>query len=160
MAAAIRATDTILIAAAPREVWRVLTNFSRYQTWWPDNVPVRALEVPPTLVGAELEIRPKGGPPFRCRLDQLVEEEELVFRYHAGPYQGTGTWRLAWTGAGTEVSYTADLTSDHWLLRFFSRLTDLGRAHSRLMRPVLAGLRRTVTGRPERRSGPPREDLI
>ena len=160
MAAAIRATDTILIAAAPREVWRVLTDFGRYQAWWPGNVPVRALQTPPELVGAELEIRPRGGPPFRCRLERLVAEEELVFRYCAGPYQGTGTWRLAWTGGGTAVSYTADLTSDQWLLRFFSRLTDLGRAHSRLMRPVLAGLRRTVSGRPKRRGGWPSEELI
>ena len=160
MPARIRATDTILIAAAPREVWRVLTDFTRYPAWWPDNVRVRAGDIPPGLVGTELDIRPKGGPGFRCRLEQLREEEELVFRYHAGPYQGTGAWRLTWTGSGTQVTYLTDLTSEHWLLRFFGRLTDLGRAHSRLMRPVLAGLRRAVTGRPDRRPGRPRDGLV
>lgn len=151
MPARIEATDRIAIAATPDEVWRVLTRFEGYPGWWPRNVRVRVLARPADLLGATLEIHPAGGPTFRCRLESLVPETELVFRYLDGPYQGTGTWRLAWTGAGTEVTYAADLTSDHWLIRFFARLTSLGGAHSRLMQPVLAGLRRAVTGRPDPR---------
>lgn len=154
MPARIQATDQIMIAAAPAEVWRVLTAFDTYHRWWPRNVRVTAVSTPADLIGTVLEIHPKGGPPFQCRLETAAPESELVFRYVEGPYQGIGTWRLAWTGAGTQVTYRADLTSDHWLLRFFARLTDLGGAHSRLMQPVLAGLRRAVTGRPD-----PRERL-
>jgi uncharacterized protein YndB with AHSA1/START domain len=131
-------------------VWQVLTDFARYPDWWPRNIRISPAGAPADLVGTDLRIQPRGGPAFRCRLERLVPEAELVFRYHDGPYRGTGVWRLERTATGTRVSYQADLVSDHWLLRFFSRLTDLGGAHSRLMKPVLAGLRRAVAGQPER----------
>lgn len=159
MPAIIRATDQILVPAPPADVWRVLTDLAHYPDWWPRNIRVRPAANPAGLIGSDLEIQPRGGPAFRCRLEEMVPEAELRFRYHDGPYRGTGTWRLERAAIGTRVSYQADLESDHWLLRLLGRLTDLGRAHSRLMKPVLGGLRRAATGQLEPDPFAPRDPL-
>jgi uncharacterized protein YndB with AHSA1/START domain len=154
MPASIRATDEIQITASPAVVYGVLTDFERYRDWWPPAVQVRTLAVVPEVVGSELELRPRGGPAFRCRVEQAIPDSVLSLRYHQGPYEGLGVWSLEPVTGGTRVRYTVDLTSEHRMLRFFAKFTDLGRSHSRLMRPVLAGLRRVVAGvtggRPQR----------
>jgi uncharacterized protein YndB with AHSA1/START domain len=157
MSASIRATDEIQVTASPAAVYRVLTDFEGYGEWWPPAVKVRALTVVPDVVGSDLEFRPRGGPAFRCRVEQAVPDSLLSLRYHEGPYAGLGIWSLEPVTGGTRVRYSVNLTSEHRMLRFFARFTDLGRSHSRLMGPVLAGLRRVVAGetrgRMERRRG-------
>jgi len=147
MPARITATDEVHIAASPAAVYRVLVEFERYADWWPPTVRASAVSVTPQVEGSELEIQPRGGPAFRCRVEQAIPEQLLALRYLTGPYEGVGIWTLEAVAGGTRVLYTIDLTSEHRLLRFFARFTNLGRSHSRLMRPVLAGLRRAVVGR-------------
>lgn len=163
MAASIRATDEIQITAPPAAVYRVLTDFEQYRKWWPPAVRVRALSVVPEVVGSDLELHPRGGPAFRCRVEQAIPDSLLSLRYHEGPYAGLGVWSLEPVTGGTRVRYSVDLTSEHRLLRFFAKFTNLGRSHSRLMRPVLAGLRRAVAsatgGGAKRRRGEPADPL-
>jgi len=147
MPAHITATDEVQITAAPAAVYRVLVDFERYADWWPPTVRASAVLVTPEVEGSELDIQPRGGPAFRCRVEQAVPGRLLALRYLTGPYQGVGIWTLEPVAGGTRVLYSIDLTSEHRLLRLFARITNLGRSHSRLMRPVLAGLKRVVVGR-------------
>ena len=147
MPARITATDEVHITATPAAVYRVLVDFERYAEWWPPTVRASAVSVTPQVEGSELEIQPRGGPAFRCRVEQALPGQLLALRYLTGPYEGVGIWTLKPVDGGTQVLYSIDLTSEHRLLRFLARFTNLGRSHSRLMRPVLAGLKRVVVGR-------------
>jgi uncharacterized protein YndB with AHSA1/START domain len=142
----ITATDQILVPASPAAVWRVLADLNRYSAWWPKPVGIRATTITPELEGSDLEVRPRGGPAFHWLVERAVPDSLLLLRYHTGPYQGTGTWLLEPVLEGTRVVYALDLTTTHPLLRLIGRVTNLGRAHSRMMRPVLDRLRHAVTG--------------
>lgn len=140
--ATVRADDVMIVPRPPRVVWERLADLRGWSRWWPKWLAdVRALDVRPELTDSVLAIWPTVGFSFRWRVERAEAGSLLRLRYHAGPYAGTGEWRLAPDAAGTRLSYTVDATTTHPLLHLASRVLDLGVAHSLLMRAVLAGLR-------------------
>lgn len=140
--ATVRAADAMVIPRPPTVVWGRLADLRGWSRWWPTWLAdVRALDVRPGLTDSVLAIWPTVGFSFRWRVERAEAGHLLRLRYHAGPYAGTGEWRLDEAPEGTRVSYHVDATTTHPLLHLASRVLDLGVAHSLLMRAVLAGLR-------------------
>mgnify|MGYP003434810747 CR=1 FL=1 len=94
----------------------------RYPQWYPPSLHLHVRAVTAAGIGSEVELRPRGGRAFRCRVESLEAPRRLRLRYPGDFIVGTGVWRL-----------------DGWLL-------PLGKIHSKFMREVLESLERE-TGR-------------
>lgn len=131
----IRAEDGATLPCPPADVWAVLADVASYPRWWPPSLHVRVAP------DGEVEIRPRGGRPFRCRVASADPPRELRMRYAGGFIEGTGVWRLADAeGGGTRVTYTVDVVAHGRLVAFLARFLDYGRMHSRLMEDVFRHL--------------------
>lgn len=153
----IRASDALAIPVPAARIWPVLADVERYAEWWPPSVGARLLAPGDPLVGAELEIRPRAGRPFQCRVDAADPPLRMDLRYH-GFVDGTGGWRLEPDGDGTVVTYALDVVAHGWLVAAIARVVPLAERHSGPMRDVLRALAARVT-RPSTPAGaaaPPR----
>lgn len=138
---AITARDQATIPATPARVWAVLADVRGYPGWWPQDLGLRVLSFAPDILGSEVEIRPRGGCPFKCRIIAADPPRRMEMRYFGGFVEGTGVWEIAPDGDGARVTYTLDARAHGWLVAVLARFMDLGKAHSRQMHGVFEGLR-------------------
>jgi uncharacterized protein YndB with AHSA1/START domain len=143
----IRAVDEIILASPPAEVWPVIADVAGYVHWWPKSLRLRVVSGGTESIGTDVELRPPGGRPFRCRVEEADPPRRLRMRYHGGFLDGTGEWRLDPDGSGTRVRYTLDVCAAGRVVAILGRFLDLGRLHSKSMRAVLANLRDEVARR-------------
>lgn len=136
----IQAVDSIVIEAALSEVWKILTSFNEYPQWWPRSLGLRVLSCPSDLLGAEMQIRPYGGRPFRCRVESIEPMTSIHLRYFGGFIEGTGQWHLVSEGNKTQVSYRLDAVANGWLIAMLAKVISLGKFHSSSMNTVLRNL--------------------
>ena len=140
----IRATDEAIVPFPPAGVWRVLADVAAYPNWWPRCLGLRVLRREAGLVGSEVEQRPFGGRPFRCRVEAVEEPFRIRTQYHGGFIEGRGEWRLEPVGPGTRVCYELDVRAEGHVVACLGRIVPLGRIHSRLMRNVFRQLERVL----------------
>lgn len=140
----IQATDELVVPFAPIQVWRVLADVAAYPGWWPQALRLRVLRCDADLVGSEVELRPFGGRPFRCRVDAVEEPRRLRMQYRGDFIEGRGEWSLEPSASGTRVRYELDVRAHGWLVAGVSRLLPLARIHSRQMEEVLRQLERVL----------------
>lgn len=136
----IKASDERLIPFALEQVWAVLADIEASPRWWPAAVKLTVISFDPAIVGSEMEIHPRGGRPFRCRVEAIEPPQRMRTRYGNGFITGTGEWLLEAAGSGTRVSYELDAQAHGWLVAVLGKLLPLARMHSRLMADILAGL--------------------
>jgi uncharacterized protein YndB with AHSA1/START domain len=140
----IRATDEMTLPFPPAEVWKVLADVAAYPGWWPRRLGLRVLRAEAGLVGSEVEQRPFGGRPFRCRVEAVEELLSIRTRYHGGFIEGRGEWHLEPAGSGTRVRYELDVLAEGRLVAFLGRILRLGRLHSRQMEGVFRQIERRL----------------
>lgn len=138
---AIIARDQATIPATPDQVWAVLADVRGYPGWWPQDLGLRVLSQEPGLVGSEVEIRPRGGRPFKCRVTAADPPRRMEMEYFGGFVEGRGTWEIARDAGGARVTYTLEARARGWLVAMMARFMDLGAVHSRQMSGVFEGLR-------------------
>lgn len=143
----IHAEDSIVIEAPVRAVWEVLVDVANYPEWWPKNLRLKRIEMGQKPIGCELEIRPAGGRPFRCRVEEVKELESIRMRYVGGFIDGSGEWYVLSQGDRTKVTYHLDVVARGLLVRWISRVVSLPRIHSRSMMEVLRCLEGVVLKR-------------
>jgi uncharacterized protein YndB with AHSA1/START domain len=136
----IRASDEIIIPRPATEVWPVLADVEGYPRWWPKSLGIRVLSGGRELLGTEVEVRPFGGRPFRCRVEAVDRPNRIQMRYFGGFVDGLGEWRLEPLGQKTRVTYRLDATASGWLVVLLGKVLDLARLHSRPMQEVLRNL--------------------
>ena len=141
---AIQASDEVVVLFSPSEVWRVLTDIAAFPSWWPRLLHMRVLHCKPGLVGSEVDLRPFGGRPFRCRVEAVEEPCSIRTQYYGGFINGRGEWRLEPSGAGTTVRYELDVQAEGRLVAWLGRMLPLGRVHSRQMQQVFRQLERVL----------------
>lgn len=149
----IRATDEITVPFPASEAWSVLTDFAAYPRWWPKSLGLRLLSAGEGLVGTEVELRPFGGRPFRCRVEAVDAPSRIQMRYFGGFIAGSGEWRLEPSGEETRVLYQLDVRAHGWLVGLLGRVFHLGRLHSRSMQSVLRSLEQELARRGGARDG-------
>lgn len=137
---AIAARDQTLLPATPEQLWAVLADIRGYPGWWPQDLRVRVIIHESGLVGSEVEIRPRGGRPFKCRVIAADPPHRMEMRYFGGFVDGTGVWEITPASGGARVSYTLEAHAHGWLVALLARFMDLGKIHSRQMRGVFEGL--------------------
>ncbi len=140
----IQATDEMIVPLPPTEVWRVLADIAAYPRWWPRSLGLRVLHCEAGLVGSEVELRPFGGRPFRCRIDAVEEPRRMRTRYYGGFINGRGEWHLEPAASGTRVRYELDVRAEGRLVAGLSRILPLARIHSRQMQGVFRGLANAI----------------
>lgn len=103
---------SIQVSATPAKVYDAFRTSEALSTWYMDGTTV-AFE----LGGSMQFDGPEGS--VRAVIQDLVENEKLVFEYHA-PWWGTVTWELAATPKGTRVTLTHEGFEgrEDWLDRF------------------------------------------
>lgn len=140
----IQAIDVADFAYPLEAVWQLLVDVENYPNWWPPSLGVRALSSGQRPLGAELEIRPKGGRPFRCRVFSMEPQVALDMEYFGGFIVGAGHWQLETLGDITRVSYRIDVRAEGWLVRWIAKVVDLGAIHSRQMRQVFDAMQQAL----------------
>ena len=136
----IKACDTVEIPFSPEVVWRVVSDFAAYPSWWPRRIRVRVLSLEPALVGTEIQICPPGAIPFCCRVTEVTSGQRIQMKYFGGIVEGEGEWRLKPAGTGTCVSYEINVDARGWLVALIGRFVSLAGIHSGQMRDVFANL--------------------
>lgn len=134
---------------ASDQIWSVLADVKGYASWYPRSLNLKVLSVTAAGVGSEVELSPKGGRPFRCRLDAMEPPRRMRFRYPGDFIVGDGEWRLETAGKGTTVTYEINVAAHGLVVLWLGKLLPLGKLHSKLMREVLENLERETA----RRSG-------
>jgi hypothetical protein len=117
----IHATDEIIIRLPTTDVWPVLADFGGYSRWL-------------------VELQPRGGRPFRCRVDAVDEPKCIRMRYFGGFIEGFGEWRLEPLGPDTRVIYQLEVDAYGWLVALLGKVFDLAQIHSRSMQTILLNL--------------------
>lgn len=140
----INATDEITIPVPASDVWAVLADFRSYPYWWPKSLGLRVLSGGDVPLGTEVEIRPNGGRPFRCRVEEVVEPQRLRMRYFGGLIDGFGEWQLEPRGGETRVIYRLEVRACGWLVALLGKMFNLGQIHSRSMQTVLQNLKHVL----------------
>jgi len=122
-----RFTDSILIAATPAEVWRVLSDLSRLPDWY---YPSRRVQLEDGNIAHEgaqfvLWIRTAVGIVVRARWDvlQVEPERRLKWRGKSSGIAATATWTL--TPQDGQTKLTHKFAGGGWMM-LLSALT--GRA--------------------------------
>ena len=151
----IKAIDEAIVPFPPTEVWRVLADIAAYPSWWPRHLGLRMLHREPGLVGSEVEERPFGGRPFRCRVEAVEEPCTIRTRYYGGFIEGRGEFRLESVGSATRVRYELDVQAEGRAVACLGRILPLGRIHSRLMQSVFRQLQRALM---QGKGSPPRKE--
>lgn len=146
-AAPIQAVDERLLPFAPEQIWPVLADVTASPRWWPASIRLTVLHASPGLIGSELEVCPRGGRPFRCRVEAIEPPRRMQMRYGDGFVTGTGEWRLEAVAGGTRVAYALDVQAHGWLVALLGKLLPLGKIHSKSMQEVLANLEAEVRRR-------------
>ncbi len=144
MTTPINATDEITIPFPASEVWAVLADFRGYPHWWPKSLGLRVLSGGDVPLGTEVEIRPNGGRPFRCRAEEVVEPQRIRMRYFGGFIDGFGEWQLEPRGGETRVIYRLEVRACGWLVALLGKMFNLGQIHSRSMQTVLQNLKHVL----------------
>ena len=145
----IRAVDERVLPFAPDQIWPVVADVNGYPRWYPPSLHLQVRVVTADGIGSEVELRPRGGRAFRCRVESLEAPRRLRLRYPGDFIVGTGEWRLDAVPGGTRVTYEMDVVATGRLVVLLGWLLPLGKIHSKFMREVLANLERETT----RRSG-------
>jgi uncharacterized protein YndB with AHSA1/START domain len=136
----IHATDEITIPFPINEVWSVVVDIRGYPLWWPKSLRICLLPGDTELLGTEMEVRPVGGRPFRCRVEAVDLSRRIRMRYFGGFIDGFGEWRLEPLDQETRVTYRLEVEAHGWLVVFLGKTLDLARLHSRSMQTVLQNL--------------------
>lgn len=144
MTTPIQAVDARVLPFTPEQIWAVLADPARYPNWYPASVRVEARHVSANLTSTEFEIQPRGGRPFRCRVEATEAPHAMRMRYPGDFIVGTGEWRLAAVSGGTRVTYALDVVATGWLAALLGKILPLGKIHSQAMQEVLAALEREV----------------
>ena len=121
---------------------RVLADVNGYPQWYPPSLHLQVRAVTADGIGSEVELRPRGGRAFRCRVESLEAPRRLRLRYPGDFIVGTGEWRLDAGPGGTQVSYEIDVVATGRLAVLLGWLFPLRKIHSKFMREVLASLER------------------
>lgn len=121
------------------KIWRVITDFSGYQEWWPAPLKTKALRVAEGLIGSRIEIRPYGGKGFVCEVVDVKHDSELRMKY-SGIYSGTGVWTISDVNEHCRVTYEIMLEIENFWILLLSSFVPVTKIHSRLMSDVLSGL--------------------
>jgi carbon monoxide dehydrogenase subunit G len=140
----IRATDEVVVPIPREKVWDLLSDIRGYSRWWPTSLGLRILSVGHDPVGAELEVNPARGRPFRCRVISVEPPSRMRIQYFGGFIEGTGEWRLEQAASGTRLTYSIDAQARGWLVALLSLVMNLGAVHSRQMREVFKNLSRIL----------------
>lgn len=129
------------------QIWAVLVDVAAYAAWYPRSLNLKVLGVTTTGPGSEVEICPRGGRAFRCRLESLEAPQRIRFRYPGNFIVGTGEWKLEAVPGGTNVTYEMQVAAHGWLVVFLGKMLPLGRLHSQSMGEVLEHLERETARR-------------
>lgn len=143
-AAPIQAVDERVLPFAREQIWPVLADVTASPRWWPASIRLTVLNASPGLIGSEMEVCPRGGRPFRCRVEAIEPPRRMQMRYGNGFVTGTGEWRLDAAPGGTRVAYELDVQAHGWLVALLGKLLPLGKIHSKSMQQVLANLEAEV----------------
>jgi uncharacterized protein YndB with AHSA1/START domain len=143
----IRAVDERVLPFAPDQIWPVLADVNGYPQWYPPSLHLRVQAVTADGIGSEVELRPRGGRAFRCRVESLEPPRRLRLRYPGDFIVGTGEWRLNAAPGGTRVAYEIEVVATGRLAVLLGWLWPLGKLHSKLMREVLENLERETARR-------------
>ena len=147
MTTPINATDEITIPFPASDVWAVLADFRGYPHWWPKSLGLRVLSGGDAPLGTEVEIRPNGGRPFQCRVEEVVELHRMRMRYFGGFVDGFGEWRLEPHEGETRVIYRLEVRAHGWLVALLGKMFNLGQIHSRSMQAVLQNVKHVLDQR-------------
>ena len=101
MTTPIRAVDERVLPFVPDQIWPVLADVTGYPQWYPPSLHLQVRAVTADGIGSEVELRPRGGRAFRCRVEALEPPRRLRLRYPGDFIVGTGEWRLDAAPGGT-----------------------------------------------------------
>jgi ribosome-associated toxin RatA of RatAB toxin-antitoxin module len=147
MTTPIRAVDERVLPFAPDQIWPVLADVNGYPQRYPPSLHRQVRAVTAAGIGSEVELRPRGGRAFRCRVESLEPPRQMRIRYPGDFIVGTGEWRWAAAAGGTQVVYELDVVSHGRLAAWLGKLLPLGKLHSQFMRAVLENLERETAPR-------------
>lgn len=137
----IHAVDERVMTYSAEQIWTVLSDVAKSPGWWPRSVRLSVIRVEPGLIGSEMEICPRGGRPFRCRIEAIDVPNRMVMRYPGNFVHGVGEWRVEPQGDGkTRVTYALDVVANGFLAVLIGKILSLSKIHSRAMQDVLCAL--------------------
>jgi len=143
----IQAMDERALPFSPEQIWPVLADLSAFPIWYPASLNVKVLAATADGIDSELEIRPRGGRAFRCRVESLEPPRRMRMRYPGNFIAGVGEWSLEAVAGGTRVVYELNVVAHGRLVAWLGKLLPLGKLHSKLMREVLVNLERETARR-------------
>ncbi len=80
-AAPIQAVDERVLPFAPDQGWPVLADVNGYPQWYLPSLHLQGRAVTANGIGSEVELHPRGGRAFRCRVESLAAPRRLRLRY-------------------------------------------------------------------------------
>ncbi len=140
----IKASEQIVIRVPAEDAWKLISDVGAYRYWWPRSLGIRVLEQGDGLIGTTVEIRPRKGRSFSCRVIAAEPPHRIELAYFGGFIEGRGEWTIAEVEGGTRIGYSLDAQAHGWLAGIIGRFKDLGEIHAEQMHEVFLRLRRML----------------
>jgi uncharacterized protein YndB with AHSA1/START domain len=86
----IRPVDERVLPFAPDQIWPVLADVNGFPNWYPPSLHLQERAVTAVGIGSEVELRPRGGRAFRCRVESLEPPLRMRMRYPGDFIAGVG----------------------------------------------------------------------
>jgi hypothetical protein len=107
---------------APIEaVWEAIRDYQAWPSWWPSIAEARRIEG--TGVGETVEFAFRTRLPYRLRFRMTttrLDAPRAMDGRASGELAGTGRWRLADNGHGTDVTYYWDVRTTRWWMNMLA----------------------------------------
>ena len=137
----ISADDSAYVNFPLNDVWRAVSDFNSYKSWWPGNVEIKVLELNENLTGTKFQVKPNRKKGFICEVEIFQVHSKICLNYIAGIYSGKGFWELQKVNdQKTLIRYKIDLEIKDPLINFISKFADVAKIHSKMMTDIFKGL--------------------
>lgn len=130
-------TDSAWVAAAPGQLFEVMTDFERFPAWMPRHYRVLCKRTAAGYEGREVWLRPAPMLIIGWRIIEAIPKSAFKLSYSQGWHTGYGKWTFEAEGTGTRMTYHIDIVPKNLVYAWMYRLVNLRKRHSKDIQMIM-----------------------
>lgn len=136
----VTAKDSKVIHYPIEDVYRTLTDFHSYSSWYPRPFKIEVLHLNANAVGTTLSIENGKLVKWTAKISGFKPNNLIAIDYIEGAWLGKTFWRFESENGSTRVTLEIDIEINSPWLRHLSKIMNFSKVHSKQMQQVFNAL--------------------